>query len=172
MEKTGLRIRKIGDPVLRKKSAAVKKITAGHKELLSRMARVMYDGQGIGLAAPQVGLSQALIVADTGCGLYKLINPRIIKCLGWQTNREGCLSVPGISVKVKRAKKVKLEALDENGKALHIEAEGLLACVFQHEIDHLNGKLIVDYAAILEKIKIAKELRELQKKGKNESLTL
>ena len=165
MEKTELRIRKLGDIILRKKSASVKKITSGHRELLSKMARLMYDDQGIGLAAPQVGVSEALIVVDAGSGLFKLINPKIIKCSGSQVNKEGCLSVPGICIKVKRAKKVKLEALDESGEVLNLEAEGLLACVFQHEIDHLNGKLIVDYASILEKIKIVKALKELKKKN-------
>lgn len=171
MERTELKIRKLGDPVLRKKSAAVKKITPELKELLSRMARLMYNDQGIGLAAPQVGVSQALIVVDAGSGLYKLANPKIIKCRGSQVNKEGCLSVPGICIKVKRAKKIKLEAVDENGEPLSIEAEGLLACVFQHEIDHLNGRLIVDYATILDKLRISRELKELKKKAKYESLS-
>lgn len=167
MEKTELKIRTFGDPVLRKKSASVRKITDEHREFLSRMAQLMYADGGVGLAAPQAGLSLEMIVVDIGKGgLYKLINPKIIKHQGCQVNKEGCLSVPGACIKVKRAKKVKLEALDETGKLLNIEAEGLLACVFQHEIDHLRGKLIVDYASLLEKIKIANLLKELKKKAK------
>ena len=172
MKKTELRIRKLGDPALRRKASEVKKITSEHRELLSKMARIMYDDQGVGLAAPQVGVSEVMIVVDSGSGLYKLINPKIIKCFGSQVNREGCLSVPGICIKVKRAKRVKLEALNADGEVLSIDAEGLLACVFQHEIDHLNGKLIVDYATLLEKMKIAKALKELRKRAREEALAL
>lgn len=171
MEKTGLRIRILGDPVLRKKSSQLKKVTLEDREFLSEMARIMYDDEGVGLAAPQVGINVAMIVADIGKGLYKLINPKIIRVQGSQVNKEGCLSVPGVCIKVKRANKVKVKALDENGEPVSIEAEGLLACVFQHEIDHLNGKLIVDYAPLLEKIKIAKTLKKLRKKTKDESLS-
>ncbi|MDO8662488.1 MAG: peptide deformylase [Candidatus Omnitrophota bacterium] len=170
MEKTGFKIRTLGDPVLRKKSTQLKKVTLEDKELLSKMARLMYDNEGVGLAAPQLGINAAMIVADIGKGLYKLVNPKIVKAQGSQINKEGCLSVPGICIKVRRANKVKIEALDENGEPVAIEAEGLLACVFQHEIDHLNGKLIVDYAPLLEKIKIAKIIKELKKKAKDEKL--
>lgn len=168
--RVGLKIRTLGDPVLRKKSARIKKVTAEHRELLSKMARLMYEDEGVGLAAPQVGVSLAMIVADTGKGLYKLINPKIVKAGGSQANKEGCLSVPGVCIKVRRANIVGIEALDENGDPLNLEAEGLLACVFQHEIDHLHGKLIVDYAPLLEKIRIAKTLKTLRKKTKAESL--
>ncbi|MDD2927843.1 MAG: peptide deformylase, partial [Candidatus Omnitrophica bacterium] len=94
MEKTALRIRKFGDPVLRKKAGLVKKITPDHRDILSGMARLMYDGEGIGLAASQVGLGQAMIVVDKGKGLYKIVNPKVVKALGTQVNLEGCLSVP------------------------------------------------------------------------------
>lgn len=171
MEKTTLlRIRIFGDPLLRKKSAPVKEVVHRHREILSKMARLMYDGEGVGLAASQAGINEAMIVVDIGKGLYKLINPQIVKAQGAQVNQEGCLSVPGICIKVRRAKKIKLEALDEFGKPCNIEAEGLLACVFQHEIDHLKGKLILDYATLLDKIKIAKALKELKKKAKHEDL--
>ena len=170
MEKTVLRIRKFPEPCLRKKSVAVKKITAECRDILSSMARIMYDNDGVGLAAPQVGINETMIVADIGEGLYKLINPKIVKAKGSQVNKEGCLSVPGVCLKVKRSDKIKLEALDENGEPLAIVAEGLLACVFQHEIDHLSGKLIVDYASFVEKIRFAKALKELRKKAKDENL--
>jgi peptide deformylase len=160
MEKTALRIRKYGDPVLRKKAAVVRGVTGQHRDILSQMAHLMYEGEGVGLAAPQAGVSQMLIVVDIGSGLYKLVNPRITRSSGRQVNQEGCLSVPGICIKIKRALRVKVKALDESGQPVEIDAEGLLACVLQHEIDHLKGKLIVDYASFLEKIKMRSALKK------------
>jgi peptide deformylase len=171
MSTTALKVRLYGDPVLRKRAAAVRKITPYHREALSRMAQAMYEGAGVGLAAPQAGILEAMIVADIGSGLYKLINPRITKRAGRQSQEEGCLSVPGICVRVRRAKKILLHAQDEEGRPLSIEAEGLLACVLQHEADHLRGKLIVDYASFFEKLKMKKKLEALKKKAKDESLS-
>lgn len=170
MSETALRIRVYGEAVLKKKAQAVKRVAPAHRELLGKMARMMYDASGIGLAAPQVGVSECLIVVDIGNGLYKLVNPRIVKEEGCWSIEEGCLSVPGVGIKVKRAKKVVINALDENGKPLTIEARDLLACVFQHEIDHLHGKLIVDYATLLNKIRLGKALEEIKAKAKNERL--
>lgn len=140
------------------------------RDTLSQMAQAMYEASGVGLAAPQVGISRELIVVDIGEGLYKLINPKIIKKEGAQAQEEGCLSVPGICLKIKRADKIKIEALDESGKPVAIEAEGLLACVFQHEIDHLKGKLIVDHANLLDKVRIKPKLAVLKAKLKDERL--
>jgi len=151
MSETELRIRFAGDPVLRKKTGQIVQIIPEHSSILSRMAGIMYAARGIGLAAPQIGLSYALIVVDIGAGLYKLINPKIISKSGKIVMEEGCLSVPGVYIKVKRARKICLEAWDEKGCPQKIEAEGLLACVFQHEIDHLEGKLITDYVSLLKK---------------------
>ena len=170
MEKTALKIRTFGDPVLRKKSSLVRKVTSEHRDILSKMAQLMYDGEGVGLAAVQAGIHEAMIVVDVGRGLYKLINPKVIKAQGKQINQEGCLSVPGICIKVKRANKIIVNALDENSKPVTIEAQGLFACVLQHEIDHLKGKLIVDYASLLEKIKISRALEKLKKKARDEKL--
>jgi peptide deformylase len=170
MEKTELRIRIFGDSALTRKAVQVKKITADNRRTLSQMARLMYANAGIGLAAPQVGISEAMIVADTGSGLYKLINPKIVKREGRQFLEEGCLSLPGVCIKVKRAKKVFIQARDENGKPFTLEAEDLLACVFQHEIDHLKGKLIVDYASVFDKLKIKKKLVELKRNAESEKL--
>ena len=139
-------------------------VTADHARVLSQMAQFMYDSGGVGLAAPQVGISQAMIVVDAGSGLYKLINPRILRRQGTQVLEEGCLSVPGVCLKIKRAKSIVLKAQDENGQNLKIEARDLLACVFQHEIDHLRGRLIVDYASMVEKLKLKRRLRALKKK--------
>ncbi len=162
MNETKLKIRVFGDPVLRKKAKSVARITSGHREILSQMAGAMYEGAGIGLAAVQVGISEQMIVVDIGEGLYKLINPRIIRKQGNQAISEGCLSVPGVCIKVKRAKQVWVEAKDENNETVEIEAKDLFACVLQHEIDHLKGKLIIDYASFLEKLRIKRKLKALK----------
>ncbi|MBM3243560.1 MAG: peptide deformylase [Candidatus Omnitrophica bacterium] len=161
MEKTALKIKTYPDTVLRKKSLSVKEVSSRHREILSRMAQLMYEGDGVGLAAPQAGINEAMIVVDIGSGLYKLVNPKVVEASGRQINQEGCLSVPGICIKVKRAKKVRIKAFDEYGKELEIDAEGLLACVLQHEIDHLKGKLIIDYASLIERIKLGRALKKL-----------
>ena len=171
MTETALKIRIFGDPALRKKAKRIENITEVHRDILSHMARIMYEEQGIGLAAPQLGIAEAMIVVDIGTGLYKLINPRVARKEGAQTMEEGCLSVPGVCIKVRRAKKVLVKGLDEFGKVVNIEAEGLLACVFQHEIDHLKGRLIIDYASFFEKIRIAKRLEEFKKKAEDEKLS-
>jgi peptide deformylase len=161
MSGTELKIRIVGDPALRKKAKKITRVNSEHSLILSRMAQLMYESKGIGLAAPQVGLNHRLIVVDVGTGLYKLVNPRIVKKAGRQSMEEGCLSVPGIYIKISRAKSVFVEALDENGKLQKIQARDLLACVFQHEIDHLEGKLIVDYLSLLKKIALKKKLANL-----------
>lgn len=166
MKETKLKIKLFGDPVLRKKTKPVTRITPEYRQILSQMASVMYEEGGIGLAAPQVGISEQLIVVDIGEGLYKLINPIIVKKSGAQSISEGCLSVPGVCIKVKRAKHVWIEAKDENGQPLKIEASDLFACVLQHEIDHLKGKLIIDYASFLEKLRIKRKLKALKTSAK------
>ena len=171
MDETGLKIRVFPETVLRKKSRRIEQVTEAHRDTLSKMARIMYDASGIGLAAPQIGINESMVVIDIGQGLYKLINVKIVKKQGSRAMEEGCLSVPGISVKVKRAKKILVKAQNESGEDVDLEAEGLLACVFQHEVDHLNGKLIIDYASLLEKLKIKKAIRELKKKVKDAKLS-
>ncbi len=166
MLETKLKINIFGDSVLRKKAKPVKEVTAESRKALSLMASSMYENSGIGLAAPQVGMSLRLIVVDIGEGLYKLVNPKIVKRQGSQAIQEGCLSVPGACVKVKRSRQVWVEALDENGRPLKLEAKDLFACVLQHEIDHLEGKLIVDYASFLQKLKIKKMLSALRKEAR------
>jgi peptide deformylase len=161
MAKIELKIKVFGDLVLRKKAKTVARVTGQARDILSQMARLMYDASGIGLAAPQIGISESMIVIDIGSGLYKLINPLIAKRQGRQVLEEGCLSVPGVCIKVPRARQVVVKALDENGKNLTIEAEGLLACVFQHEIDHLEGKLIVDYVSFFKKLLLKKKIKKI-----------
>lgn len=142
---SGYEVRKFPSTVLRKTSETLRKINQKEKTLLEEMVQVMYQSQGIGLAAPQVGINLHLAVVDVGGGLIKLINPKIVKKQGSDTVEEGCLSVPGANVKVKRAQKITVEYMDQDGNTRSLEADGLLARAIQHEIDHLNGKLIIDY---------------------------
>ncbi|MBP7215728.1 MAG: peptide deformylase [Candidatus Omnitrophica bacterium] len=171
MPGTELKIKVFGDAVLRRKASPVKAVTDDHRLTLSRMARLMYDSGGIGLAAPQVGLAQAMIVVDIGQGLFKCINPVVIKHEGEQALEEGCLSVPGVCIKVKRARKIKVTFTNVDGNLESLEAEGLLACVFQHEIDHLKGKLIVDYASVVKRLQIKRRLSSLTKKARHETVS-
>lgn len=171
MTKTALRIRLFGDPVLRKKTQAVGQVTEAHRDILSEMARLMYASSGIGLAAPQVGVNESLIVVDVGKGLYKLINPKIARKNGTSVLEEGCLSIPGVCMNIKRPKNVLVEAKDPDGKMVKIEAEGLLAHTLQHEIDHLRGKLIIDYASFFERLRIRRKLRALNKRIEDEKLS-
>jgi peptide deformylase len=172
MLETKLKIKIFGEAVLRKKAKPVALVTDEHRRILSQMAKAMYDDSGIGLAAPQVGISRQLIVVDIGEGLYKLVNPKILKKQGIQAISEGCLSLPGVCIKVKRAKQVWVQAQDENNRLIEIEAKDLFACVLQHEIDHLKGKLIVDYASILERLRIQKKIAVLKTKVKSSELQL
>lgn len=110
------------------------------------MRDTMYAFDGIGLAAPQIGISKRIIVVDTGDNLIEMVNPEIIYGEGEQTGSEGCLSVPNVVGLVKRAKKVTVKGLNRKGEEVNIEASDLLARVFQHEIDHLDGVLFIDRA--------------------------
>lgn len=135
---------KIGEPVLRKKSKVVKEINEKIIQLLDDMAETMYDADGVGLAAPQVGILKRIVVIDIGEGLIELINPEIIETEGEYLDNEGCLSVPGESGDVLRPYKVKVRAQNRFGETVELEGEELLARAFCHEIDHLDGILYVD----------------------------
>lgn len=137
-------IREEGDLVLRKKSKLVEKIDEKIIALLNDMADTMYHADGVGLAAPQIGILKRIIVIDVGEGIIELINPEIIEINGTQFGDEGCLSVPGKYGKVTRPKHVKVKALNRNGEEIIIEGEDLLARALCHEIDHLEGILFVD----------------------------
>ena len=134
----------IGDPVLRKKSKVVEKIDAKIIQLLDDMADTMYHADGVGLAAPQVGILKRVVVIDIGDGLLELINPEIIEVSGEQLDDEGCLSVAGEYGAVKRPYTVKVRAYNREGQLFEIVGEELLARAFCHEIDHLDGILFVD----------------------------
>jgi peptide deformylase len=168
MKEIELKINVYGSEALRRKAKLVKKVTQRHKDVLSQMAQLMYASSGIGLAAPQVGISEAMIVADIGTGLYKIINPRIIRREGSQSTEEGCLSLPGVCIKIKRARRVVVEGIDQDGIPLSIESEELLATVFQHEIDHLHGTLIVDHASMMQRLKLKPKLLELARRARHE----
>lgn len=137
-------IRKYGDDLLRKKSRKIEKIDDRILTLLEDMEETMYSADGVGLAAPQVGILKRAVVIDVGEGLIKLINPEIIETEGNEIDVEGCLSVPGEQGEVERPYKVKVKALNEKGEEIVLEGEGLLARAFCHEIDHLDGILFVD----------------------------
>ncbi|HWJ03431.1 MAG TPA: peptide deformylase [Verrucomicrobiae bacterium] len=140
------KIVEIGDEVLREKAKLVPSVTPNVLKLLDNMADTMYDADGVGLAAPQIGISKRVIVVDVGEGLIELINPEVVECEGEETDAEGCLSIPGVQGDVTRSASVVVKGLDRNGLEVKVEGKGLLARALQHEIDHLEGILFVDKA--------------------------
>lgn len=136
----------IGAEVLREKSMEVKQVTPNIVKLIDNMLETMYDANGVGLAAPQIGVSKRVIVIDVGEGPIELVNPVILEREGEELDDEGCLSIPGVTGQVARAARVKVQGLNREGKLQEFEADGLLARAFQHEIDHLEGVLFVDKA--------------------------
>jgi peptide deformylase len=147
-------------------AAPVARVDDEIRKLVADMAETMYEAPGIGLAATQVDVHKRIVVIDVSedkSGLMALINPEILERSGEQVCEEGCLSVPGIYEKVSRAERVKVRALNENGESFEFEADGLLAVCVQHEIDHLDGKVFVEYLSQLKlgriKSKLAKKAR-------------
>ena len=137
-------VREMGDEILTKQCKPVPKMTLRTKILIGDMLETMYEHNGVGLAAPQVGVLKQIVVIDVGEGPIVLINPEIIETSGEQTGEEGCLSVPGKWGIVTRPDHVKVRAYDQNMEPVELEGEGLLARAFCHEIDHLAGELYVD----------------------------
>ena len=137
-------IRTKGDEVLRKKSKDVLEINENILTLLDDMADTMYDANGVGLAAPQIGVLRKVVVIDIGDGIVELINPEILETSGTQTGDEGCLSVPGKIGEVTRPNYCKVKALNRKGEEIIIEGTELMARALCHEIDHLNGELFID----------------------------
>ena len=148
-----LEIKKYPDDILLQECLAVGEILDKELTLFQNMLTTMHQAQGIGLAAPQVGINQKIIVVDIGEGPIKLANPKIIK-LGTskEVMGEGCLSVPNAIVDVERPTEIIVKGINENNEPVEIKAKGLLARVLLHEIDHLEGRLIVDYMSFLKKI--------------------
>lgn len=158
-----LTILEFPDPRLRTKAQPVTQFDVGLKQLVADMFETMYAAPGIGLAASQVNVHRQLLVLDVSeekNAPLTLINPRIVESVGAQTYQEGCLSVPGIFADVDRADRIVVEAQDEEGKAVRVEAEGLLAVCIQHEMDHLQGKLFVDYLSPLKRELVRKKLEK------------
>ena len=137
---------RFGHEILRKPAEKVKEFNDDIRDLIDRMYGVMKESRGVGLAANQVGVDLQVFTYDVGEGPHAMVNPKIVRSRGEETAVEGCLSVPGIQGEVPRAEDVTVKGIDENGKPVRIRATGLLARVFQHEIDHLQGYLFLDRA--------------------------
>ena len=150
------------DVVLQRKCLPVNDVDGVIRELMDSMAEVMYTYRGIGLAAPQVGMLWRVIIADVGEGLITLVNPEILQKDGNDRLQEGCLSLPDIEVDVERKHSIFVRGIDANGKEASLELAGLIARVIQHEIDHLNGVLITDYASAKENLLIKRKLKTLK----------
>ena len=149
-----LDVRVLGDPILRRETEIVREVTDDVRKLVDDMLETMYAANGIGLAAPQVGRTERVAVVDIGeegPGRFVLINPEIVHEEGEIRWEEGCLSIPEIFADVERPAKVVVDALDREGKPFSIEASELLARCLQHEIDHLHGKLFIDYLSVLKR---------------------
>jgi len=162
------KIRTLGDRVLRQPAFQITRIDAESRDLVGRMIKSMYEAKGIGLAAPQIGVSKQVLVIDTSSGtdmnkLIVLMNPVIIEMRGQELVEEGCLSLPGFRAKIQRRLQVLVEGINLEGKTYKLEAEGLLAQALQHEIDHLRGVLFIDHLPFFKKVKYWKSLREIKK---------
>lgn len=138
-----------GNPVLRLKAKEVERIDKKTVRLLNDMAETMCAADGVGLAAPQVGVSRRIVVIDVGEGLIELINPVITKREGSVVGGEGCLSVPNFEGEVERAEYIECEFFDRKGKRMKLASDGILAIAVQHELDHLDGILFIDKATVL-----------------------
>lgn len=134
----------LGNPVLRQEAVTVRRFGESLNALLDDMYLTMKKNEGVGLAAPQIGISKRIIVMDDGSGLLELVNPEIVKAKGQQIDMERCLSVPDQAGKVKRAMNVTVKGQDRNGNYITVEAKGFTARILQHEIDHLHGRLFID----------------------------
>jgi peptide deformylase len=148
---TILDIRVLGDPVLRQVTTPVGAMTDDLRRLVADMFETMHHARGIGLAAPQVGRTERLAIAEVDDERFVLINPEVLERDGRAKGEEGCLSIPDIYADVERPKTVTVRALDENYQPYEIEATDLLARCIQHEIDHLDGKLFIDYLSVLKR---------------------
>jgi len=158
-----LEIKEYGDPILREKALLVEEITPDILNLIKDMAETMYADSGVGLAAPQVGVSKRIITIDEDEEkLLVLLNPEIIKSEGEAVEEEGCLSVPGVYSEVERSSKVTVKALNENGDPIEITKEGLTARALQHEIDHLNGILFIDKIGRMERQILLNKLKKIK----------
>jgi peptide deformylase len=165
-------IRRLGDPVLKSRATPVDRFDESLRKLASRMAGVMNDAIGVGLAAPQLGISQRLLVYRVGpdAPVIVLANPELEWSSGdEEAGEEGCLSIPGVTVDVERPVHVRVRALDEEGEERTVEASGLEARVIQHEMDHLDGVLILERTSRDERKRALRELREAEQQRADEA---
>jgi peptide deformylase len=163
---TRLTILEFPDPRLRTRATPVAQVDAPLRDLIDDMLETMYAANGIGLAATQVNVHRRLLVADVSEGRNEprvYINPEILDRTGTETMQEGCLSVPGYFDEVERAERIRVRALDRDGKAFEEDLDGLLAVCVQHEIDHLDGKLFVDYLSEMKRQRVRKKLEKERK---------
>ena len=164
-----MKIHKYGDPVLRQKSKPVEKFTPELQKLISGMFETLYAAPGVGLASPQVGVPLRVCVIDVCPNGKKdpivFINPKISKKKGSVKQEEGCLSFPGLFAIVKRPESVKVEAINEKGLPFVIEASGMMARAIQHELDHLDGKMFIDYLSFFKRRALKKVIKERKKSG-------
>ena len=159
---------KFGADVLHKVSAPVENVTDSEIKLIQDMVETMYKAPGVGLAAPQVGVSQRIMVTDTSAGekednLLVILNPEIVSADGEQYEEEGCLSIPGFTEAVRRPKNVVIQGVDIEGRELVLEGSDLLARAFCHEMDHLNGVLFLDHLSFIKRDLIRRKIRKLVK---------
>ena len=150
------------DPVLRRRALPLELIDSRAREMIDDMARTMYLYRGVGLAAPQIGILLRVVVVNSDYGLIPLVNPEILESEGEDTGEEGCLSLPDITVSVTRDARILIGGRDVNEKDVEFEASGLLARVFQHEIDHLDGRLIIDKLSKLKRDLAKSKLKKRQ----------
>jgi peptide deformylase len=160
-----------GSEVLEKPADPVTNITDAEIKLVRDMAETMYKAPGVGLAAPQIGVSKRIMVTDVTAGeqkgqLLTIVNPQIVVAEGEQYEEEGCLSIPGFSATVVRPKKVVLRGVDLNGKEIILEGSDLLARAFSHELDHLDGRFFLDHISFLKRDMIKRRIKKLIKQGK------
>ena len=160
-----------GAEVLEKPSEPVANITDAEIKLVQDLIETMYKAPGVGLAAPQVGVSKRVMVTDATGGekkdhLFTILNPEIVSAEGEQFEEEGCLSIPGFSATVLRPKKIVLRGLDLKGKEIIIEGSDLLARAFSHEMDHLDGKFFLDHLSFIKRDMIKRRIKKLIRQGK------
>jgi peptide deformylase len=163
---TRLTILEFPDPRLRTRASPVAEVDGPLRELIDDMVETMYAAKGIGLAATQVNIHKRVLVTDVSedrSAPRAFVNPEILSRDGTETSQEGCLSVPGYFDEVERAATIRVRALDRDGKAFEEDLEGLLAICVQHEIDHLDGKLFVDYLSEMKRQRVRKKLEKERK---------
>ena len=165
-----LEIKTFGCPVLRQKASSVEEVTDDIRSLVQEMFETMYAAEGIGLAAPQVGMSIRLLIMDVSPSDPEatptvLVNPEIVSADGEITGEEGCLSLPGVSGEVKRHANIAVRALDENGCSVEYELSEIHSRVAQHEVDHLDGTLVTDHFSTIKRNLLRGQLRKLKREG-------